>query len=166
MSRFIQRDYPRIIHQAAIKYVPKNNMELRPAFMQNYSITGLCFASDQALDLDSEICIVMEDYHPECFGPECFRSYRARIRWHHPLIRREGFATGAQFVARSHDLLAYDDDITRCACDLCGSLAPADQMAHTCADTCLCPYCNAHIDHLPEGKIRRCLERFLTGNVV
>jgi hypothetical protein len=168
MVQLVRRDYPRIRHHAAIKYAPENIMAFRTARMHNYSVGGLCFASDQALASRSELSIVMSDYHLDRFGPASFRFYRARVQWIHPMVKtgRDGFAVGAQFIGHGHYLPDYDDDTQLHMCDLCASLTPNDQINCATADICLCPHCAAQMKHLPEGSVRKCLERFFAGNVV
>jgi len=136
--------------------------------MYNYSAGGLCYEADQPLEPEAEVCIVMDNYTPGRVGPEAYRSYVARIRWIQPLneARHERYAAGAQIMARSHEILAADSDEPRHICDLCGVLMPVRQIECNEGNVQLCPQCNKHYHCTPEGKIRKCLDRFLIGNVV
>lgn len=171
MSEVIQRAYPRISFEAPIKYGVSNGENatyFHDAHTLNYSAGGICYETDHVLTLEDEVCIIMNNYAPNLAGPESYRSYLARIRWIHPLSkqRKERFAAGARIIARSHEILDVCAEAPRHNCDLCGALMSACQLQCTEENAQLCEQCHKHFKSLPEGKIRQCLARFLTGNVV
>lgn len=172
MAQVIQRAYPRVPFNAPIKYGVTNGEKTTPQFVSshtfNYSAGGICYETEQPLMPEDEVCIVMNNYSPGHTGPECYRSYLARIRWINPLPkkRKERFAAGARIIARSHEILDVCTEEPRHNCDLCGALMPVCHLQCTDGDAQLCEQCHKHFQSLPKGKIRKCLERFLTGNVV
>jgi hypothetical protein len=165
MSDIVQRTYPRISIETPIQYAALNSNEFHPTRSLNFSAGGLCYQSDQPLEPMAEVCIVMLNYSPERYGPEGYRSYLARIRWVQPSNALQGFATGAQIIARSHDILTADINEPQHICDLCGALMAADRLISTEANAQLCQHCYRQFLSVPEGKIRQSVERFLVGNV-
>lgn len=171
MLQAIQRAYPRISCEAPIRYGVINGgncAEFHDSRAFNYSPGGMCYEINQKLPPEAEVCIIMNDYAPGQSGPGCYRSYLTRICWIHPLSEQEHerFATGAQIIARSHEILSPGAVEPCHNCDLCGAMISACQLQCTEGNAMLCGRCYKHFQSLPEGKIRQCLERFMTGNVV
>ena len=172
MTQVIQRAYPRVSCKAPIKYGISNGEKAATQFFSshtfNFSAGGICYETDQVLTPEEEVCIIMNNYAPGHSGPECYRSYLARIRWTQRLSRKrkERFATGALIIARSHEVLDVSTEAPRHNCDLCGALMVACHLQCTDENAQLCEQCHKHFLSLPKGKVRQCLERFLAGNVV
>ncbi len=171
MSEVIQRAYQRYRHKAPIQYSVFNGDDeshLRESRTLNYSAGGFCYETDQQLRPEDEVCIIMRNYTPGQAGPESYRSYLTRIRWIHRLARKHAscFAAGATIVARSHEIIDACCEEPRHNCDLCGALTPCHLLECTEKKAQLCEYCRVHFQSLPQGKVRQCLERYLTGNVV
>jgi len=167
MSQLIRRAYPRTIYKAPIQYTVLNDKKFHNTRMFDFSPGGLCYETEQELEPEAEVCIVMQNYSPDRFGPEAYRSYVARIRWIRPLSQNGAtrYAAGVQFVARSHDILDTDARAPRHVCDLCGVLMPMDHIVKTNQGCQLCGPCHRHIGSILSGKIRECVIRFLIGNV-
>lgn len=168
MPEIIPRSHQRIEHQAPIQLAVFNSEQFQPSSMCNYSDGGLCYETTQPLTLEDDVCIVMDNYTPGQSGPEGFRSYLARIRWIE-LISKNGathYAAGAQWVVRSHNILATEAQVPHQACDLCGTLMPLHKLEPAANGVQLCKACYKHFKHIPAGKIRQCVERFLMGNVI
>lgn len=168
MPDIIPRAYPRIQCRSPIRYAPVNSRQFRSTRMYDYSTGGLCYESDKLLEPHAEVCIVMDNYTPGHAGPEGFRSYIARVRWI-KLLQKNGskhYAAGAQIVARSHDILTSTSQTPRHVCDLCGVLMPWSQTQVTKQGAQLCASCFEHVDSIPSDRIRKCVERFLIGNVI
>ncbi len=168
MPQIIPRAYPRTECRAPIQYAPVHSQQFQSTHMYDYSADGLCYETDQELEPESEICIVMENYAPGLSGPEGFRSYVARVRWI-KLLQKNGskhYAAGAQIVTRSHEILISASQAQRHLCDLCGALMPLSQAKGTEEGAQLCDLCFEHVDSIPSKRIRKCVERFLIGNVV
>ncbi len=171
MPEIIQRTYQRYHIQAPIQYGVFNGEEklrLQESRTLNYSAGGFCYETDQRLRPEEQVCIVMRNYTPGQAGPESYRSYLTRIRWIQPLDRENSdrFAAGARIVARSHEIIDAFSEGPLNNCDLCGALTPCYLLECTENNAQLCEHCRAHFQSLPQGKVRQCLERYLTGNVV
>lgn len=166
MSQLIRRAYPRTAYKAPIKYTVLNARQFHTTRMFNFSPGGLCYETHQELKPEAEVCIVMQNYSPDRFGPEAYKSYVARIRWIRPISQNGStrYAAGVQFVARSHEVLDVEAQTPRHVCDLCGVLMPIDQIMKTEQGSQLCGACYRHICNMPNGKLRQCVERFLIGN--
>ncbi len=59
----------------------KENSYFTPAKMCNYSIDGMYFESDYAIQPGSDICIAKVKSSPVKCGSEVSDSYRAKVRW-------------------------------------------------------------------------------------
>lgn len=171
MTEVIQRAFPRINFKAPIQYgVPngKNSPHFLRSRTINYSAGGFCYMTDQQLNPEDEVCIIMSNYTPGRTGPECYRSYLTRIRWTQPVHGRHKsrYASGARIIARSHEVLDVFDEEAKDSCDMCGASMPVNCLQCDDKKTQLCEQCHSHFQALPEGKIRQCVARFMTGNVV
>ncbi len=164
MTQVTPRADNRTVCQTPIQYALLNTERFHPSRACNYSHDGLCYEATQPLDTESEVCIVMDNYMPGRPGPEGYRSYLARIRWIHLLDDR--YAAGAQILARSHDILATEEQLPKRLCDLCGTLHPAHRLEAQSNGIQLCRQCSRHLHHIPSPKIRQCVERYLLGNVI
>ncbi len=168
MTQIIARSNPRTAYHAPIKYALLNSQQFRPTRTYDYSRDGLCYETNQALDIESEVCIVMDNYAPGQDGPEGYRSYVARIRWMQ-LLSNNGttrYAAGAQILARSHEILATEAQLPKQFCDLCGTMKPAHRIESMDNGIQLCRQCSRHFHNIPSDKIRQCVERYLMGNVI
>lgn len=168
MSKFIQRAYPRTLYQVPIQYAASNSNQFHSARMINYSAGGICYETDQQMELDTEITVVMDNYSPDQAGPQGYRSYLTRIRWIQQLSEQlsSHFATGSQIIARSHEVLTGVVGEPRYNCDLCGALMQISRLQCTHGNAHLCEPCHKHFKSIPSGKLRDSVERFLVGNVV
>ena len=163
--------HPRIDSTATIQYAAlrcENPEQFRATRMLNYSTGGMCYETDQQLEPESEVCIVMQNYSPSQSGPERYRSYLTRVCWIEPIAAKDNhlYAAGARIIARSHEILSARADEPRHLCDLCGALMPVRRLQDTTEKVQLCEQCYKHFQSIPEGKIRECVARFLVGNVV
>ncbi|MBT8342243.1 MAG: hypothetical protein HKP58_15700 [Desulfatitalea sp.] len=139
-----------------------------PAWTLNYSEGGFCYSAKRLPSLDTEVCIVMSDYAPERSGPVSFRSYLTRICWLAPPddSTREATMAGARIIARSHEVLGTHAEKPFHICDMCNAMMSVCRITSSGCDTQLCEYCSHHFDKLPQGMTRKCIERFLGGNVI
>ena len=168
MTQIIPRSTPRTAYHAPIQYALLNTRQFRPTRTYDYSRDGLCYETDQPLEIESEVCIIMDNYVPGQDGPEGYRSYVARIRWLQLLSRNgaDRYAAGAQIVARSHEVLATEAQMPKQFCDLCAAVKPAHRIELTESGLELCRQCSRHFHNIPSDKIRQCVERYLLGNVL
>jgi len=168
MTDIIPRSHPRTTCQVPIQYALLNSEQFEATRTYDYSPEGLCYEVHQKLAPEAEVCIVMQNYAPGLEGPESYRSYVARICWIHLLSKNgsERYAAGAQIVARSHEVLATEEQIPKLTCDMCGQLAPAHKLHQSETGVSLCHQCLKHYCNIPSEKIRTCVSRFLMGNVV
>jgi len=126
------------------------------------------FLQGEFLEPDSNVHIVMCNYSPGAFGPEAYKSYLVRVVWCGETARPDAFSfgAGARFIARSHDLLDAQICEPKRSCDLCGALQNAPQIADIENGPSLCPDCLKHFTAIPNGHVKDCIYRFLSGNVL
>lgn len=168
MTQIIPRSHPRTAHQVPIQYALLNTQQFENSHTLDYSTDGFCYEIRRKLEPETEVCVIVDNYSPDHGGIEAYRSYVARIRWIH-LLSQNGsncYAAGAQIVARSHDVLTTEAQLPRLACDMCANMEPVHRIHDTGAGVCLCRQCLKHFSNIPSEKIRKCVERFLIGNVV
>jgi hypothetical protein len=168
MCTTIQRVGPRTAYQVPIKYALLDTNRFQPTRTYDVSPGGLCYETLEPLKPGTNVCIAMENYSPGQSGLEGFRSYVATIRWTHKFSSNgtERYAAGARFITCSHDLLTAEAQLPHHPCDLCGATLPLNKLETTHAGAQLCAHCNKHINSIPSAKIRRCVERFIVGNVI
>jgi hypothetical protein len=168
MSATIQRACQRTAHQVPIKYALLDTNRFHPTRTYDVSSSGLCYETHEPLKPGTDVCIVMENYAPGSSGLEGYLSYVATIRWTH-LISSNGterYAAGARFITCSHDLITAEAQLPQHLCDLCGTRMPLNRIDTTNAGAQLCAHCKKHFNSIPSDKIRRCVERFMVGNVI
>ena len=168
MPTTIPRSFARTARQVPIKYALLNSDNFRPTRTYDFSSAGLCYETHEPLKPGTDVSIVMEHYAPGISGPEGFRSHVASIRWTHLVAKNgtERYASGARIITSSHDLITAENQLPRHYCDLCGATMPINKIEMTNAGAQLCAHCMKHFCSIPSGKIRRCVERFLVGNVI
>lgn len=154
------RSYARTAYHAPIQFAILNTQQFHKATTLDFSADGLCFKTNQALDLWTEICIVMDNYRPGQSGPEGFRSYVVRVCWIN-MIRDDLYEVGAQYIARSHEILATEDQLERKICYLCGTMKLANRIETFENGVLLCRECIRHFANIPSEKFRKHLEHFL-----
>ena len=168
MSATIQRAFPRTAHQVPIKYALLDTNHFHPTHTYDVSSDGLCYQAHEPLKPGTDVCIVMENYAPGRSGLEGFRSYVGSIRWTQLISSNgsESYAAGVRFITCSHDLITEETQLPQHLCDLCGGKMPLNKIEATSAGAQLCAHCNRHFNSIPSAKIRRCLERFMVGNII
>lgn len=164
----IRRVYPRRYYDAPIIYrrMPADNYF--HSRMYNYSEGGIYFESSKPLKVGSVIDIVMVNYSPGSYGPEAFKYYIARVKWHHEIDKRyeASFGAGAQFLSRSHEVQTNEMSDVRFTCDICGKLTIVANMNTTAKSGSLCPECYKHFESITAGSVKDAIERFIIGNVI
>jgi hypothetical protein len=145
-----------------------NTMKFQVSRTRDISEGGICYETDRKLNPEENVCIVMENYAPGRSGLEGYQSYVARIRWTQMLSKNgdEWYAAGAQIVARSHKILATDEQIPICICDLCNARVAQHRVIQTASHAEICEPCAKHLSKITSDKVRQCVERFLMGNVI
>lgn len=168
MTTTTQRINVRTTHQVPIQYALLDSDQFHPTQTCDFSAGGMCYETNEPLKPGTAVCIVMENYSPNISGPEGFRSYVATIRWTNLLSKNgtERYAAGARFITRSHDLITTESQLPHHICDLCGAMMPLNKLEMTALGAQLCTNCMKHFTSIPSIKIRRCVERFLVGNVI
>jgi hypothetical protein len=168
MSQMIPRSHPRAAYRAPIKYAVFNSNQFRSALTCDFSEGGFCYEVDRELTPEEDVCIVMENYAPGRSGPEGYHSYLARIRWTQLLSENgvQRHAAGVQIVARSHKILATDAQMPIRICDLCNTCVAQHRIIQTASHAQICEQCAKHLNKISSEKVRRCVERFLMGNVI
>lgn len=168
METTIRREFPRAQYDAPIRYSFVNTEESFNSCMSNYSEGGLCYESNQLVAPKSDVLILMDNYAPGRSGPEGYRSYGAKVRWIKKISQGESnrYATGVQFLVRSHDTLTCAQIDRSAVCDLCGIHVLPSSIETTSTYIQLCAKCSKHYHNLPSGKVKESIERFLIGNVI
>jgi hypothetical protein len=168
MTTTIHRTFKRTTHQVPIQYALLDSDQFHPAHTYNFSPDGLCYEIQQPLNPGTDVCILMDNYTPGRPGPEGYRSYVASIRWTQSLPQTgfNRYAVGARFIARSHGIITAEKQLPHCHCDLCGESKPLNKFEETFQGAQLCTLCMKHFKSISSPRIRKCLERFLIGNVL
>ena len=143
MATQLRRVFPRKHYKASIKYLNGDPNYYYRCRMFNFSGGGLYFEPLHSFTPDSQVTIVMDNHSPGTYGPEAYRSYLAKVRWCRELSDDDPrrFATGVEFLEKSHSIRGLDvveDDYT---CDLCGKLTSAASICRLDGSGCLCPQC-------------------------
>jgi hypothetical protein len=78
-----QRHYDRRHHETSIKYGAYHSDKYHGAKMYNYSMGGMCFITNAAIQPGSDICVKMEGYSSEMLnmGTEPNAGYRGEVVW-------------------------------------------------------------------------------------
>jgi hypothetical protein len=168
MTTLTTRAYQRLASRAPFQYAPLNSEQFHPTRAHDFSAGGVCFETHEPLEPGTDICMVMEAYHPGFAGLEAYRSYVASVRWTQLLSKNgsECYLVGGRFIARSHEVITTETQLPCQLCDLCGTLLPLNKLESTRGGAHLCCHCRKHFDKLPSGKIRQSIERYLIGNVI
>lgn len=168
MTVISQRTNTRTARQLPIQYALLDSDQFHVTRTYDISAGGLCYETHEPLNPGTDVCIVMQNYNPNLSGPEGFRSYVASIRWTNLLSRNgtERYAAGARFITCSHDLITTETQLPQHLCDLCGVTMPLNKLEMTTLGAQLCADCTKHFASIPSIKIRKCVERFLVGNVI
>jgi hypothetical protein len=76
-----KRSVIRYDHEAPIIYAYHNSDKFYKAKMCNFCKGGMCFESDTAVKLGSDIYVMMEEFAPDAIGAEIYEGYLAQVRW-------------------------------------------------------------------------------------
>lgn len=163
----IPRAWPRVRYELPIEVATGETEAFEASKLVNYSREGLCFESPRVFRQNAQVEIRMPNHNPDEFGPEAFRSYLGDIRWCKQ-IRNSGaalYAVGVRFLNKSHTERVSAPSADH-RCGMCGILVPDPDMMWAGEDLSLCGVCDRRFQCIPEGLIRRCIHRFLIGNVI
>jgi hypothetical protein len=168
MATYARRLYPRGHYEAPILYASVGSDSYYDSTIYNFSKGGIYFEPERPLAPESDLSIIMVNYAPGTFGPEAYKSYIARTRWCREVTatERHRFGVGAEFLAKSHEILVADLYKIRIHCDLCGKLCGSGEITQTVDFFHLCRHCLKHMNAMPDGIIKESIHRFLSGNVV
>ena len=163
-----KRYFPRQIYKIPITYNGPIISHDFVSSIQNYSRTGMCFESEKPLEPGSEVGIKVENYSPGSYGPEAYKFYVVRVKWSGEFdgIIPGCFFAGAEVLRKSSEVfnwLLFQQ--THYSCDFCGTLVSAVDVYQT-EDAFFCSSCNIRYESIPEGIIKKSLNRFLIGNVI
>lgn len=168
MSASEERRMPRIRYESPIHYGLSDTGEFIDSKIKNYSPKGIYFEPVSRLSPESKVIIVMDNYAPGTFGPEGYRSYMGEICWctETPVTPSRRFGAGVEFVKKSHVIIGEAVQESLIDCDLCGQVVEIQSIRNLNHDIFLCPSCEKHLEGIPEGHIKSCIERFLMGNIL
>lgn len=167
MHRY-RRIFPRLKYEAPIRYAKLTRDHYYESRIYNFSKGGIYFQPDSAIEPESEVGIVMENYSPGIFGPEAYRFYLVRIKWCGEIsdTNYTHYGAGAEIMAKSHEVMMGEFHETHYACDLCGRLMCSADLHKVEDSVFLCSCCHAHFKSIPDGHLKKCIKRFMTGNVI
>ena len=82
MAEYIEkRAYERYDYEAPIGYKYYDKNDYYDAKIYNYSMGGMCFESDYAIQHGADIYIKMNNYSSDASGPEAYEGYRGKVIW-------------------------------------------------------------------------------------
>ena len=155
MTALAQRAFYRAPYEASITYALYSTEEYFDAKMYNNGEGGMYFESENTIPSGSDILIRITDDTSGTHPPEACDGYRGEVMWCRKIFKENGascYGVGVRFMVNR--------------CDKCGEKFPYSQIHQTENFLFLCTDCRCHMDTLPEGKIRECLESYLMGNVL
>ena len=166
MATQSRRAFRRSHYEAPIKYLNGDPDYYYKCRMFNFSEGGLYFEPLHSFAPEAQVTIVMDNHSPGSYGPEAYRSYLGSVRWCQELSHADPqrFAIGVEFLEKSHSIRGLDVDEHDYTCDLCGKLTSAASICRLDGSACLCPQCFKHWERIPEGLVKKSIERFLDGN--
>lgn len=163
-----RREFPRVHHESDILYAPGETFAFRESRMRNFSKGGIYFETMELLPENSKIHIMMEEDSPDAYGPGAYQSYSADIRWRRNIQQngRSLYGFGVRFLEIHHEPLKTPVILEKVVCEMCGALESRTECQMNDEFVVFCPTCRNHVDHLPDGNLKDCIDRFLLGNVV
>jgi hypothetical protein len=138
------------------------------AVLCNCSRTGMYFEPQAIVIPDENIHIHMSTYSPSASEPECYRYYLAQAVWCRsiPDDTAPRYGCGARLLKRGRRADGTHAEAICYICDNCGLPTLCQDLRRTEDDLCLCASCEGFLEELPEGRLKRSVNRFLLGNVV
>ncbi len=151
MKILSRRAFPRRLCQVPVVYAFSDTDHYHPATMQNISKGGMCMESEYYLEPGTDIYIrTLSD------TSGIADDYRGTVAWCRKWKEAEDqkpcFGVGIRFWVN--------------VCTQCGEAIAWRNIHLTDNAICLCPDCASHLNHLPQGKLRECIENYLMGNVL
>ncbi len=165
MSARDRRVYARKYYEAPISYAKFNAKGFYEATMYNISEGGMYFETEDALMIGAPVYIRMINFSPEAYTPGSHKAFVAQVRWCRKIPETSVFGAGVQYMAKAH-LNGIDMDSETSLCDLCGENTALTEIHETNDALGLCLDCFKRLGGLIDGKIKECIMRFATGNVI
>ncbi len=83
MTKFIERRmHNRFDHVTSnVKYRKEPEEEYNPAFLINYSESGMFLRTSERMDVGQQITVRMEETRENTTGPEKYDVYNGTVRW-------------------------------------------------------------------------------------
>lgn len=163
-----RREHPRVPYESEILYAPGETEAFRESRMYNLSKGGLYFETPELLPEFSNVQIKMKEGASPTEELVPFQSYVAGIRWRQE-VQHNGAAVygfGVRFLERRQETSKSPVIVEEVCCDVCGDRKNRRECRMDTDFVVYCPLCHNHVDRLPKGKIKDCIHRFLSGNVV
>ncbi|MDM8550988.1 PilZ domain-containing protein [Desulfobacterales bacterium HSG2] len=167
MTTHERRVHLRSYYEAPIMYAKFNMKGYHEATMYNISEGGMYFESNYALPAGSPVYIKTINFSADDYMPGAYRAYVAQVRWCRKNTNASGFGTGVQYMARGYIINGtrpHQPELVRC--DLCGERTPSEDAHETDDSMHLCLNCFKHLGALIDGKIKKSIIRFVSGNVI
>ena len=76
-----RRECERHPHDALIVYAYHDSDEFYNATICNYSKSGMCFETLDAINPGADIYIMMENFSPDAIGSEIYDGFLAEVKW-------------------------------------------------------------------------------------
>ena len=163
MSRYLKRVGERSGYEASIMWADFNTENYHHAKTCNCSHGGMCFETDYAPKLTTNIRIKTLNYLPNTNGPEAYKFYEAKVKWYRdlPTIDKPHYGVGVQYLIKSHKV-----EGPNYPCSLCGDNISYGKIHCIEEFVYLCSPCFKHYQSLPDGMIKKSVMDFLIGNVI
>lgn len=163
MNAHVKRAGNRRNYEAPIMWADFNTEKYYQAKTFNSSEGGMYFETECAPEAKTNIRIKPLNYLPNKNGPESYKFYEAKVKWHRDLTTRGTFryGVGVQYLVKSQNVDGPDHP-----CSLCGENIPYGKIHSIDEFVYLCPHCFKHFESLPDGTIKKNIKDFLIGNVL
>lgn len=161
-----RRAYPRADFHLPIQYRPTQSDRYRDSELYNISEAGLAFGSMNPLTPGTRVRVFMIKCPEITPGPGAYHAFVVGVRWCRDSIDGDAlrYSVGAEILEKLAKEEAMTEPAVQYTCDLCGAVRPEEEMIMT-DGVWLCRRCHAHLERLPAGNLRDCIDRFLMGNV-
>lgn len=156
-------------HETPVLYEKIDEEQFFESKILNFSREGLCLLSHHCLDIGDFININIVNHIPGVYGPEQYYSFLGETRWCKPIHHKNNntsYSAGIQILAKNREMPNKHLGGEKYSCNLCGDFALPRHVTQIINCVYLCPFCCSHFKSLPQGSIKRSIERYLTGNVL
>lgn len=163
-----QRACARKSCQIPLKLAVKKSDKYFDATMLNISDEGMYLEARRKLTPGDGIRIKMMNTDEVGPGKRLLEIKDATIIWSALFRKDDGKFYGAGISMGVTDILGRKKDLSDIEyhCDMCGRKVKTKEFREKIKCVCLCSVCSEYLDSFPESLRKRCIDRFLLGNVL